>query len=330
MRVARDAGRLWLSAMAAGLIWLIAIVGGGINAAAQQRSSATQQQLTQQLQKLRAEGDTAPAAQVSTLLTKMADNQRQLHSLNVRLMQNAAQLTQLKSHLQEDRGALMSLVSTAYLDGSGTQQVAQALAAPNMSEFFASATLPASVADQVAQLVHTMRSDQQRLHRDQVQLLTDESQAQNLEKQLGSQSQQLLAQLTAPPPSAVIQVAATAPGGSGGSWTFAFGNCTYWAAMQWEAHGWTVNWGGDAYQWWANAAAAGHAEGSVPEVGAIVVWPPGADGASDVGHVAYVISVGSGSFEVSEMNFTGGFDTVDYRTVPDGAGYDGFIYPPGG
>ncbi len=94
-----------------------------------------------------------------------------------------------------------------------------------------------------------------------------------------------------------------------------------------------MTWGGNAYQWWANAAAAGYAEGQTPEVGSVVVWGIDVAGESyGYGHVAYVVAVKPGSFEISEMNFSGvpggGWDRVDYRWVTDGAGYLGFIYGP--
>ncbi len=88
--------------------------------------------------------------------------------------------------------------------------------------------------------------------------------------------------------------------------------------------------GGNADQWWANAAAAGHLEGQVPEVGSIVVWGPDVPGES-YGPGADVEAVQGNEFEVSEMAFDipgGGWGRVDYRWVPAGAGYLGFIYGP--
>jgi hypothetical protein len=66
-----------------------------------------------------------------------------------------------------------------------------------------------------------------------------------------------------------------------------------------------------------------------------VFWP-GGDGASSIGHVAYVEAVGpaagvpAGQFKQSEMNFDangGGWDRVSYRILPDNSsGIQGFIY----
>ncbi|HUY09083.1 MAG TPA: CHAP domain-containing protein [Candidatus Dormibacteraeota bacterium] len=328
MRGARFAGRAWLAASVAGLVWVSSIFVPGLGATAQQSTdSVNQQALTSLLDQLEAQGEVADASSVKILLTKIETNQNQLNSLNQQLSNDQTTQQVLQVQLAGDRTALVSLVSTAYVDGNGAAEVATALASPDMTQFFDNSTLPEAIASQVTQLVKSIQHDQQSITKADQQLLAGEASAESIEGQLGVQSNELLAELVHPSPTV-----------STGDWAFAFGTCTYWAAGQWRANGWDVNWGGDAYQWWANAAAAGHAEGRTPEVGAIVVWPPNSGGASDAGHVAYVTAVdvpGAGSpdnFEVSEMNYYGsggGFDRVDYRVVPDsGSGFDGFIYPP--
>jgi surface antigen len=328
MRGAQFAGRAWLAASVAGLVWVSSIFVTGVGATAQQSTDPVNQQvLTSLLDQLEAQGEVADASSVKTLLAKIETNQNQLNSLNQQLSNDQTTQQILQVQLSGDRNALISLVSTAYVDGNGAAEVATALASPDMTQFFDNSTLPDAIASQVAQLVNSIQHEQQSIVKADQQLLDDEASAESIEGQLGVQSNELLAELTHP--------AATV---TTGDWAFAFGTCTYWAAGQWRANGWDVNWGGDAYQWWANAAAAGHAEGSTPAVGAIVVWPPDSGGASDAGHVAYVTAIsvpGAGypnNFEVSEMNYYGsggGFDRVDYRVVPDaGSGFDGFIYPP--
>ncbi|MGC1908213.1 MAG: CHAP domain-containing protein [Candidatus Dormiibacterota bacterium] len=328
MRGARFAGRAWLAASVAGLVWVSSIFVPGLGATAQQSTdSVNQQALTSLLEQLEAQGEVADASSVKILLTKIETNQNQLNSLNQQLSNDQTTQQVLQVQLAGDRTALVSLVSTAYVDGNGTAEVANALASPDMTQFFDNSTLPEAIASQVTQLVKSIQHDQQSITKADQQLLADEASAESIEGELGVQSNELMSELVHPSPTL-----------STGDWAFAFGTCTYWAAGQWRANGWDVNWGGDAYQWWANAAAAGHAEDSTPEVGAIVVWPPDSGGASDAGHVAYVTAVdvpGAGSpnnFEVSEMNYYGsggGFDRVDYRVVPDsGSGFDGFIYPP--
>ncbi|MGC1194619.1 MAG: CHAP domain-containing protein [Candidatus Dormiibacterota bacterium] len=328
MRGARFAGRAWLAASVAGLVWVSSIFVPGLGATAQQSTdSVNQQALTSLLEQLEAQGEVADASSVKILLTKIETNQDQLNSLNQQLSNDQTTQQVLQVQLAGDRTALVSLVSTAYVDGNGSAEVATALASPDMTQFFDNSTLPEAIASQVTQLVKSIQHDQQSITKADQQLLADEASAESIEGELGVQSNELMSELVHPSPTL-----------STGDWAFAFGTCTYWAAGQWRANGWDVNWGGDAYQWWANAAAAGHAEDSTPEVGAIVVWPPDSGGASDAGHVAYVTAVdvpGAGSpnnFEVSEMNYYGsggGFDRVDYRVVPDsGSGFDGFIYPP--
>jgi surface antigen len=62
-----------------------------------------------------------------------------------------------------------------------------------------------------------------------------------------------------------------------------------------------VNWAGKA--WAANASEAGIPVGSKPQPGAVIVFQPGAYGASADGHVAIVDSVQpSGGFTISEMH----------------------------
>ncbi|HVC38722.1 MAG TPA: CHAP domain-containing protein [Candidatus Dormibacteraeota bacterium] len=331
MRGARFAGRAWLAASAAGMVWVSSIFGPGLWAVAQHSTDPVNQQaLTSLLNQLEARGLVADASSVKFLLTKIEANQSQLNTLNQQLSTDQTTQQVLQVQLAGDRQALIGLVSTAYVDGNGAAEVANALASPNMTQFFDNSTLPDAIASQVGQLVSSIQHDQQSIAKEDQALLADESSAQAVQGQLGIQSNELLAELIRPTPAVTT-----------GDWAFAFGTCTYWAAGQWRANGWNVNWGGDAYQWWSNAAAAGQAEGRTPKVGAIVVWPPDSGGASGLGHVGYVTAVsvpGAGfpnNFEISEMGWYGasggGFDRVDYRVVPDaGSGFDGFIYPPGG
>ncbi|MGH7667462.1 MAG: CHAP domain-containing protein [Candidatus Dormibacteria bacterium] len=328
MRGARFVGRAWLAAGVAVSIWVSSILVPGLGAAADHSNDAgSEQALTALLDQLEAHGEVADAASVKILLTKIESNESQLTSINHQLSTDQTTQQVLQVQLAGDSRALVNLVNTAYVDGNGTAEVADALASPDMTQFFDTTTLPDAIASQVATLVGSIEHSRATLAKEDQRLLADESTAQTVQGELGVESGQLLAELIQPSPTVTT-----------GDWAFAFGNCTYWAAGQWRANGWDVNWGGDAYQWWANAAAAGHAEGSTPMVGAIVVWPPYGGGASAEGHVAYVTAVavpGAGypnNFEVSEMDYYGaggGFDRVDYRVVTDsGSGFDGFIYPP--
>lgn len=91
-----------------------------------------------------------------------------------------------------------------------------------------------------------------------------------------------------------------------GSNGYAFGYCTYWVASRRYV---PISWG-NAASWYYMAKASGYAVGSAPAVGAIA-WTP----AGYYGHVAYVESVSGGQVTVSEMNYGGGWDRVDYRTT---------------
>lgn len=108
--------------------------------------------------------------------------------------------------------------------------------------------------------------------------------------------------------------------------TYPWGQCT-WGAMA-LAHD-NVNGLGNARDWLWRAQARGLPTGSMPRVGATVVYQPGVQGASWLGHVAHVVSVLSGGrFVVEEMNYQGyggGFGRFSYRTSWVGAGV-GFIY----
>jgi surface antigen len=95
---------------------------------------------------------------------------------------------------------------------------------------------------------------------------------------------------------------------------YAFGYCTYWAALRREQIGDPVpnNWG-NASTWADGAEAMGLLVNHTPSVGAIMQTGGGYGG---YGHVAFVEKVNSdGSWTVSEMNYSG-WDVVDERTLP--------------
>lgn len=81
---------------------------------------------------------------------------------------------------------------------------------------------------------------------------------------------------------------------------YPYGWCTWGAAHL--AHD-NVDGLGNAYQWIGGARARGLPTGSVPRVGATVVFQPGVQGSNPaLGHVAHVVAVGSnGTFEAEGM-----------------------------
>lgn len=103
--------------------------------------------------------------------------------------------------------------------------------------------------------------------------------------------------------------------------SYPFGQCTFWAAE--TAHD-NVSGLGNALTWAWAARARGMQVTSAPSAGATVVFAPGVQGASWLGHVAHVVRVNAnGSFLVSEMNyygFGGGWGRVSYRTAWPGWG----------
>ncbi len=106
---------------------------------------------------------------------------------------------------------------------------------------------------------------------------------------------------------------------------YTWGNCTYYVA---QVASWIPGGLGNAGDWLTNAEAKGFKTSSTPQVGSVAVYGAGG-GYSQFGHVAYVTGVnGNGTFDVSEMNFTG-LNQVDQRTSTMGDVL-GFILPPAG
>lgn len=105
---------------------------------------------------------------------------------------------------------------------------------------------------------------------------------------------------------------------------FAFGNCTYWADMEYHnLTGYWVGWLGNAYQWAAGASAAGWIVSSTPHVPSIIVLQPYVQGAGGFGHVAVVLKINAdGSVLTSNMNWyaNGGWDIVSDWTFRPGPG----------
>jgi surface antigen len=105
---------------------------------------------------------------------------------------------------------------------------------------------------------------------------------------------------------------------------YAFGNCTYYVATRFPN---IYPYLGNAAQWITNAPKHGYTVLSTPHPDTVVVYGPG-NGYSSLGHVAVVESVNSdGSFQVSEMNYSG-YDLIDQRRSTM-KGVIGFIVPPG-
>ncbi len=106
-----------------------------------------------------------------------------------------------------------------------------------------------------------------------------------------------------------------------------FGSCTWYA--QYRRMDERLMGLGNAWQWAWNARARGLRTGTVPAVGATVVFQPHVQGASALGHVGHVEAVyGNGWFLVSAMSTYwngGGWGRVSYVYAHTGSGVS-FIY----
>jgi surface antigen len=95
---------------------------------------------------------------------------------------------------------------------------------------------------------------------------------------------------------------------------YAWGNCTWWAAMRRSQISEPIpNSWGNAATWASRAQADGYLVDHTPSYGAIMQIPNVDDG---LGHVAFVESVNptGGSWTISEMNVKG-LDVVDNQTL---------------
>lgn len=99
------------------------------------------------------------------------------------------------------------------------------------------------------------------------------------------------------------------------------GQCVYWTIYKFDQYDGLYpdtldpadN--GNARYLATNAVYNGWAVSSTPHVNSIAVFQPGANGAGQDGHVAWVTSISGGYITVSEMNFTYGLGKSDTRTL---------------
>jgi len=114
---------------------------------------------------------------------------------------------------------------------------------------------------------------------------------------------------------------------------FAFGQCTYYAAMQYhQLTGYWIPWLGNAYQWAYAASASGWIVSSKPHVPSIIVLQPGVQNAGGFGHVAIVDAINAdGSVTTSGWNWYGpggnGWARLSVVTFRPGPGVS-FIWHP--
>lgn len=283
---------------------------------------------------------------------KVLAEQAQLNQLNTQLLSLNQHLTSNQATSAKDKEQLAAVIRATWESSSANQVLAAILSADDFQQAVDRVKNASQVSQQVTELVSQLATQDQQIKQEQAQIKTQFAQASALQAQLSGESSRLLADLLNRnasfsvlngPARAIAaqisdidnQIAALESPPSVGDGPcgnhFAFGECTWYVATRR-----CVPWLGNANQWFYNAAAMGYKEGHTPIPGAIVVFWPGGDGASGVGHVAYVEAVGptstvpAGSFLQSEMNFYGGgggWDRVSYRTLLDNSsGIQGFIY----
>jgi peptidoglycan hydrolase CwlO-like protein len=281
---------------------------------------------------------------------KVAQMQAQLDKLNAQMLSLSRQLADDQATVAKDKQNLGQIIRATYESSGADQMIAAVLSADNFSQAMDRLRSANHLSQQVADLVSRLASKDDRIRNAQAQIQGDLNQAMSLEGQLSAERNRLLAQLltrnsllerlsgsardvaaqiaSIDEQIAIIQ-AGPRIGGSSCHNGFAYGTCTWYVATRR-----CVPWGGNARDWYVNAAAIGYKEGHTPIPGAVVAFWPGGDGASWVwGHVGYVEAVGpaagipAGSFKFSEMNATAGWNRVDYRVLANNdRGIQGFIY----
>ncbi len=279
---------------------------------------------------------------------QLAQAQQHLASLNHQLESVLAAISADKIQAESARSALASLTRATYESAGSDTTVTAVLNASDFSAAMNSLSGASTVSGEMEGLEITLNHDERDLYARQHTLQGAEAQASALENQLSQEDNQLLAtvvtrdqivaQLSGPARQIAAEIAQidnelsgnVVPSRGSCRNTFSYGECTWYVATRR-----CIPWGGNADAWFYNAARMGYKEGHVPEVGAVTVWYPGRGGASYYGHVGYVQAVGpsssipAGSFEVSEMNWTCGWDCVDYRVVQNDPNIlQGFIYGP--
>ncbi len=314
-------------------------------------AAARRAELVQQLATL--EGPRADARrellateqQLASTQRRLLEARRHLAAIDSRLLDLSRHIADNEHALGLARQQLGALLRSTY-ELSGNDGFAGAiLSSQSFNEAMDRVRGAQHVTDQVQRLSRTVAASEAALLRERGDLRDQFAHAEQLESQLGSDSNRMVVlvaaraaslrdldgpareiarriadldqQLAGPPPSL--------RGGCGNH--FAYGQCTYYVASRR-----CVPWFGNAWEWWHNAAVLGYPEGHEPRAGAIAVWGRRGHGASSVGHVALVEAVGptdgvpAGHFKISEMNHSG-WNRVNYRVVENEA-VVGFIYPP--
>jgi peptidoglycan DL-endopeptidase CwlO len=319
---------------------------------------ARRAQLLQQLAALEPAKNSASSALLAAERAFSAEQgqlqaaQQKLTAFNARLLALSGQIADDQATIVKAKQDLGTLTRQTYESTTTNSWVAAVLSATTFNQAMDRLAGTSHVAEQVRNLQASVRAKQDAITREKAEIQKDAASTLTLEGQLAQDSNALLMLVdsrnaalqsaSAPARAIETQIAeidqqlaagsapkASASGGQSSSCGnhFAYGQCTWYVASRR-----CIPWVGNAKDWFTNAARMGYPEGHTPQVGAVVTFWPGGDGASRVGHVGYVEAVGpasgvpAGYFRFSEMNYNG-WNRVNYRTLPDNSGgIQGFIY----
>ncbi len=320
------------------------------------RAQLIQELAAVQLTRNSASGSLSQAEQAfANAQEQLLTAQQRLAALNARLLALSGQVVDDEATIIKAKQQLAALTRQSYESTATDSWIAAVLSASSFNQAMDRLAGTSHVAEQVRNLQANLRNKEAAIKAEQAEIVADSAKGTALEEQLAQdgnaflvlveQRDAALQAANGPARAIAAQIAeidqeiaaANAPPvirvSSGGSCAnhFSFGQCTWYVASRR-----CIPWSGNAKDWFYAAAAYGFPVGHTPQVGAVVVFWPGGDGASSVGHVAYVEAVGpaagvpAGSFKESEMNFAsggGGWDRVSYRVLPDNSsGIQGFIY----
>ncbi len=280
--------------------------------------------------------------------TKVLAERAELSHLNATLLSLNDQMKSNDATVAQDKQQLAGITRATYETSGADQVLAAVLSAQSFTQAMDELKSANQVSKQVLELVQRLGAANRAITTERATITRDVARAGAVEGQLAAQSNQMLltveqrnsvfAGLRGPARQVAAEIAnidnqiafleAGPHVGAGPCGNhFAYGYCTWYVATRR-----CVPWLGNAKDWYGAAAAMGYKEGTQPVAGAIVVFRPGVDGVSSLGHVAYVEAVGpaagipAGSFKLSEMNFAG-WDVVDYRVISNTSGSIlGFIY----
>jgi surface antigen len=347
----RSGLKLALSAAAVGLVLPMAVASSSVPTAAQSPAPASDPTAAQRdalLGQLSGQPQVAAAERsLAEVQAHLRDTRAQLTVINARLAAVSQRIADDQYTLDHSRVQLAGMLRQSFVLAGQDGFAESILTSGDFNQAFDRVQSSRQASHQLQDMLTLVRDRQAALRQERAQLEQDKAAATDLETKLEADANRFLAlsvqrdQVLAAAPAPVRHQAAAVVAAVDALYSpaesvphsgpcgnhFSYGQCTWYVATRR-----CIPWFGNAYQWWGAARAAGYLEGHEPAVGAVVVFPPGGQGAGGVGHVGYVEAVGpapgvpAGSFKLSEMNYAG-WNRVSYRVLPNHApGITGFIY----